>query len=315
MLKKKWVRWLLALGVFLFVVVPVTLLLIAWIFIDPIGKKLIETGGSSALGVKTEVGNFHCSLLNGSVAIRAMTVDNPTGFDPAKKTLDLGEVATGLSIGSLTSDTVEIQEMTIDGLKLYLEANEKTTNVETLLKNVQGEGGGSRLSGEPAPAGETPAATGPEKRFKIAKIRLANIGMELKTTWPVESKNSFVIPAFEMTDLWHKSGQGYTAGELLVEILNRTTKAGLDVGGKDLQAAIKERLLAEVNKAGAKLQREAETAVQQAADDLKKDAANTLQNNLENALSGDNKNPAVGSDTETEKNLKNDLNKLKKPFK
>ncbi|MGH7145718.1 MAG: hypothetical protein ACREJ2_16535 [Planctomycetota bacterium] len=318
---KKWIVGLIVAAVALLIVIPVGLLLIAWIFIDPIGKALIETGGSRELGVKTEVGAFHCSILSGSVAIHDMTVADPAGFDPTKPTLSMGQAATGVSLSSLDSNTLDIQELDLENLRVYLEANDKTTNVQTILTHLdQGDhgagasGGSSGATGTPAPA--APAAPAPEKRFKIALIRLKNIGMDIHATWPVEYKTSFTIPPFEMHDLWRQDGSGYTASELLVEILNRATKAGLDVGGKDLQGVIKQRLLAALDANEKQLQTRVQAAAQQAGQELKQDATQSVKNAVQDATHGGNpadaaKQAAHNAGTD----LKQDLGKLKNPFK
>ena len=297
---KKWIKWLIVLGVLLFVVLPLTLLIVAWIFIDPIGQKLIEVGGTQALGVKTQVGNFHCSILGGSVAIRNMTIDNPSGFDPAQKTFSMGTVSTGVSLGSLSSDTIEISELVIEHLKLHIESNEKTTNVQAIMANVNA--GGSSAAPAADPAKPAAASAGPEKKFKVALIRLKNIGMDVHATWPADYKASFTIPPFEMHDIWKKDGSGYTSGELITEILNRTTKAGLEVGGKGLQDQIKARLMAELDKAGDKIKNAVQAEVNKATKDLTKDAQKALTDGAKDATK------------DAGKDLKNDLKKAL-PFK
>jgi hypothetical protein len=124
-------------------VLPIVILLAVLIItFHLIGNDLIKSGvekaASSALGVPVTIKDIDLSILRGRVHIEGLVIKNPPGY--ANETLlELGEAAVNLNIGSLMSDTVKIQLIKLDGMKLTIEQKGLSNNLEEILDKIPKE--------------------------------------------------------------------------------------------------------------------------------------------------------------------------------
>jgi hypothetical protein len=123
-----------------FVVLPIVILLVVIIAVFHLaGTGLIKSGvekaASSVLGVPVTIKDIDLSILQGHVGIKGLVVKNPPGYANATL-LELGEAVVNLNIGSLMSDTVKIELVKLDGMKLTIEQKGLSNNLNEILDNL-----------------------------------------------------------------------------------------------------------------------------------------------------------------------------------
>src|SRR5262245_9852982 len=85
-----------------------------FLFLDPIVAKAIETGSNYATGVETHGGGVDASLLSGHFGLDHLSLANPPGF-AAEPFLKLGSARATWQNGSILSDTIEMDELLVQG--------------------------------------------------------------------------------------------------------------------------------------------------------------------------------------------------------
>ena len=186
----------------LFIIIPsiVIVLLIAAVvvvglFADRAVKMGVEKGGSSVLPVAVTLGDADLSILGGNLTLNDLIIENPEGYKN-KNLLELKTGSVGVSIGSLLSDTVKIDHITLDGAVVVLEQkNLLRNNVKDILKALpKGDEGDEPPKGEPAPEG---------KKLHIDELTISNTTVKVKLL-PLPGKADTIplkLGTIKMTDL------------------------------------------------------------------------------------------------------------------
>src|SRR5690606_2438293 len=119
------------------------------ISIDSFAAAAVRRGASRALGVETHLRDLDVSLLEGTVDLQELRVENPPAFD-GDTFLRLGRGRASIDVGTLFTDVVELRDLTLDDLELWLEQDGAQSNWGTVLAHVR-----QMEEGEDAQAGET----------------------------------------------------------------------------------------------------------------------------------------------------------------
>ena len=145
-MKKKW-RQMLVIAFLLILV----LVLALWFSINGIIREQVDTRATAALGVQTTLNNVSLNILGGSLVLKGMTIANPPGFgDP--HLLQMKTCMVSVKIGSLLTKTVQINTIAIDGMTVSLDQHGLSSNIQTVLNNI------NKNTAAPAPAsGGAPA--------------------------------------------------------------------------------------------------------------------------------------------------------------
>ena len=175
------------------VVLPVVLLLLligggVFFYLDAIVKGGIEVVGSEVLGTAVTVASVSVSPLNGSGSIRGLKIENPEGFD-SDYALELESISLKLDVGSVFSEVVEIESITIIQPAISYETKIVTDNIRALLDNLS--------AGEEENAG-TGAESGAGKGLIIRELKIVDPQLNLVAafvTAPVP------LPDIEMQDI------------------------------------------------------------------------------------------------------------------
>src|SRR5262245_58709754 len=93
---------------------------VAIIFVDPIVKGAVQKGATYATGVPTTIGSVDAGVFAGKLGLEELTIANPEGFR-AEPFLQLGAVKAQWQNGTLLSDTLVIDELTLDKIAVNLE--------------------------------------------------------------------------------------------------------------------------------------------------------------------------------------------------
>jgi uncharacterized protein involved in outer membrane biogenesis len=184
---------------FLVLLVLFLILVGAYFFIDSLVKAGIESGATSATGVRTTLGGVSIGLFSGQFSMQSLQLDNPDGFDSDHfLTLDKGEVA--MNLGSLLGDEVVIPSLALDKIDINLEEKNGRLNFKTILDNLKQVSSGPD---DPKPDDG--------KRYIIEELRITNI----KVTATVGGAPiPIAIDKIVLTDVGSGKNQGVSMGQI-----------------------------------------------------------------------------------------------------
>ena len=174
-------------------VLIVVIVLAITLFANTAIKKGVQIAGTKALGVNVDVNSVNLSMLRGRIDISGLVIDNPPDYE-YKRMLQLRNCVVDVDVGSLMSDTIQIEELTLDGMNFVLEQKSLTrNNIQDILKALP--------KAEPSEEPEQPKEGG--KNLNIAKLQLNEISVEAKLL-PTPGKAGTVklnLAPITMTDL------------------------------------------------------------------------------------------------------------------
>jgi|GEM_PF-5692585 len=154
-------------------VIIVTLLVIGltvlYFTINAMIASEIESAATDALGVETTVGSFRISLFQERTTISDLDIANPQGYDGEFLTLKHGLL--GVDLGSVFSDRIEIQELTLKDIKLNLVQRLQESNVGTIIDNASGP----PSSDSSDDATKSSNGGGDDQKFIIDKVLIENV--------------------------------------------------------------------------------------------------------------------------------------------
>jgi len=152
-------------------------ILIASLLFSLFGDKLIrvavETGARKALQVDVRLEDISTSLLRGKVDLVNFEIDNPQGYQH-ESFMKVGHVFMDLNTTSLLSDTVEMEKIQLENIKLVIEQKGTTNNLKEILNNLP-----KSESTEPEPESK-PTEEEAGKNFRIKVLEINNIEVKAK---------------------------------------------------------------------------------------------------------------------------------------
>lgn len=187
---------------------------VAFFYIDSIVKSGIEIVGSEVLGTKVTVSSVSISPLNGKGTISGLTIANPEGFT-SENIMQLGEITVALNIGSLTSDVIEIAEVTVIEPLITYETKITTDNMRALLANLPS-------TSESDVAEDANGAAG--KGIVIKEFNLISAQVNLVASI---IEQSFTLADINLTDIGTEN-QAATVSQALEVVLRALSRALLD---------------------------------------------------------------------------------------
>lgn len=186
-------------------------LLIAGYFVVAYSMGSVVKAGMNQVGPrvtqsKVELAGAMISPLTGSGTLSGLAVGNPKGWSD-RNAFFLGKVSINLEPMSLFSDTIVINEITIDQPEFLYETKLISSNIKDLLKNIEQYTGAKKEAGT--------EKEGPPKKFILKKFRLTNG----KATLGVGTAALPVaLPPISLDNLGVDAG-GITAGQMAGEIM------------------------------------------------------------------------------------------------
>ena len=207
-------------------------------------KTGIETAASKTLSVGVSIDDMEFSILRAKVGFQGLVIDNPPGYNH-EKLLEVGDARIAVSAGSLLKDTVNIKEITLDGVNVVLEQKGVTSNnLQDIIKAIP--------KSEKEPEDEKKKTA---KKLHIDKLELTNITVNAKLL-PVPGKLDTVtlkLDPIVMTDLGSDDKLDVAAltGKILLAIATGVTKQGAGLLPESLTDAMSTTLgiTAELGKA------------------------------------------------------------------
>lgn len=201
----------------------------AVIWIDVIAKKGTEAGATFALGTKTTLNSADIGLVSGRSELQTLQVNNPPGFDTSHF-LKLDKAAVAVSLGSLTGDTVEVPEFTLEGIDVNIEKKGGSSNYQVILDNLK------KFESKSDTSAEKPAKEETGKKFVIREILIKNVTAHVKLApLPEVAIN---VPEIRLKNVGTGSDKGVMIAELTNALLKAIMMAIAEQGGNLLPKEI-----------------------------------------------------------------------------
>ena len=223
------------------IVVAVTLLVSN---LDSIVKKGVETAGPKILLADVKLAKVKIELSSGSGELSGFTVGNPKGFT-TDYAFDMDRIKISLDPQSVTSDTIHIREVTIDGPKIIYEGALGKSNLNQLQANAAAFAGGGQ--GSTKKGGES-AGDKPGKKVVIDRLQISGGEAHLSMTLLQEKKVSVQLPTITLNDIGKNKPTDFAG--VLKAVLMAVNKAlvpviqkeltGLDLSSEGLQQGLQE---------------------------------------------------------------------------
>jgi hypothetical protein len=224
------------------VVVLVLLIVGVVLFIDRIAKAGTEQGATFALGTQTTLNSANIALVAGRSELQTLQVNNPPGFETSHF-LKLDKGALAVSLGSLTGDTVEVSEFTLDGIDVNLEKKGANSNYQVILDHLK------RFESDSAPQAKEEKKEG--KRFIIREIVIRNVKVHVKLAPLGATLVDVTVPVNEirLKNVGADSDKGVIIAELTDALIKSIIMAAIEQGGN----LIPKEILGDLNTAIASL--------------------------------------------------------------
>jgi len=128
----------------------------------------IEKGGTYATGVDTRLGSANLALSAGSLELNDYEIDNPSGF-VTPEFISIGFGMLDVNSGSVFADTVEIDSLILQNVKVTLEVKDGKSNYNALMDHMTKLDFGSSEN---------------KTNLRIRKIAISEIRVEASITLP-----------------------------------------------------------------------------------------------------------------------------------
>ncbi|HYC79192.1 MAG TPA: hypothetical protein VEI02_16355 [Planctomycetota bacterium] len=192
----------------------------ALFFIDELAENAVERGGSYAMGVETTVDATSIGLFAGTAKVENLKIANPAGYGDAPF-FTMRSLDTGVSLGSLRGEKVEIPTLAIDGVRVNLLQKDGKANYQTIIDNLK------RFSSA-SPSSEEKSG----KKFVIRELTVKNVtvsaDLSLLLPLPAGQAPELRLPDLRLTNV----GEGAGAGVPLSELAGVVVAAVLDLVGR-----------------------------------------------------------------------------------
>jgi hypothetical protein len=182
-------------------------------------KTAIETAGTKALNVGVSVNKVDLSIFRGRLGFEDLIINNPPGYKH-EKLLELSQAEITVNTKSLLSDTINIKDIKLDGVKLVLEQRGISgNNLQDIIKEL------------PKKDEEPSEPTG--KKLHIDSIEITNTEVNIKLL-PVPGKVDTIplkLSTIKLTDLGNDNDLDTVAltRTILLAIAGGIAKQGTDI--------------------------------------------------------------------------------------
>lgn len=187
-------------------------------------KVAIESAGTKALNVGVSVKAVDLSILRGRLGLENLVINNPPGYKH-ERLLELSQGEITVNTKSLLSDTVNIKDIKLDGVKVVLEQRGVSgNNLQDIIKNIP------KKEEEPSEPGG--------KKLHIDNLEIADTEVKIKLL-PVPGKVDTIplkLDTIKLTDLGNDNNLDTVTltRTILIAIAGGIAKQGADILPKEM---------------------------------------------------------------------------------
>ncbi len=223
-------------------------LAVVWGSLESIVKKVVNKYGSEAAGTEVRLEGFNLSPFAGTAAIKGLTVANPSNYK-SPYLLSLGGISVKLDIKSLLSDTIIVEDITVEKPVITYEMLSLTqNNIKQLQSNLSkntasAEKSADKVADAPQKDVKEKAAS---KKVIIKKVTVREGELKAVTAIPGDKGAlDVVLPEIVLTDIGNEQkGESIVASfsKILNKILSTASQTVVKSGLGDLKNVAKENL-------------------------------------------------------------------------
>lgn len=184
--------------------------------LDSIVKEAVEEYGPQYTGVKVTLDKAELSPENGNGKLSGLVVGNPLGY-ATDSAFRLGSISLSLDLKSLTSDTIVIKTIEIDGPDVTYEFGAGGSNIDVIGKNVEKAAG--------APGESTPQEqNAPAKKMIVENLIVKNGRVSVSHPLLKGKKVGSALPAIHLKDIGKDKKEGATPAEVVDKVMDALEK-------------------------------------------------------------------------------------------
>lgn len=209
-------------------VIVVVALIAIGLFANSALKVAIESAGTKALNVGVSVNAVDLSVLRGRLGFEDLIINNPPGYKH-ERLLELSRANIKVDTKSLLSDVVNIEDITLDGVKVVLEQRGVSgNNLQDIIKKLP------KKEDEPSEPGG--------KKLHIDSLEITNTEVKVKLL-PVPGKLDTIplkLDTIKLTDLGNDNNLDAVAltRTILIAIAGGIAKQGADILPDEMLGAL-----------------------------------------------------------------------------
>lgn len=207
--------------------------------LDSIVKDAVEKYGPRYTGVSVKLAKVELSPESGEGKLSGLIVGNPPGYktDSAFK---LGSIEMKVDLASLTSDTIVIKSIVIDGPDVTYEFGEGGSNIDVIKNNVQKAAGGSGSGAGTPAAAESKEDEGEGKKMVIDSLVISNGHVAVSHPLLQGKKIGAGLPTIRLKDIGKNKKEGATPAEVVAKVMDALDKQiSVAVGSTNVQDMLK----------------------------------------------------------------------------
>ena len=198
-------------------------------------KAIVEGVGSKATGTEVTLASADVSLTSGDGTLKGLVVGNPKGFK-TPSAIELGQIHVKIDTSTVTSGTVVVKEILIEGPRLTYELGAGGgSNIGVIQDNVAAMGGGSGGGGSKGTGGGKPSGEPKAKEPKedggtkviIEDLVVRGGHVAVSASFLSGKDLGAPLPDIHLRDIGKAEG-GVTSSELAKRILDALTHGALD---------------------------------------------------------------------------------------
>jgi hypothetical protein len=180
--------------------------------LDFIVKIALEHYGPGVTGVSVKVGDVEISPHDGRGRLRNLEIGNPPGF-AASRAARFGDVVLEVDPATLRAQVVHVRAIGIETPTIVYERGDKTTNLDTIARNIEAY---VKRAGESE--GEAQASSA-KRRYIVDRLLIRGAKVTMTTPSLRGQGVSFDLPDIELRDIGKRQG-GLTASQVASLVTN-----------------------------------------------------------------------------------------------
>lgn len=195
-----------------------------FLYIEPLVKTTVNTVGSKIVGTQVNLNGFRFSPFVGEAEVTGLSVANPEGYK-TPNLINLGRVFVKVDVKSLLTDTIIVDEVSVDGIELTYEMPDlSTSNVMQIQQNIAKNTATPKTEQpaqvqEEASVEEKPAQDASSKNVIIKKVVVA--GGALNAMTPLQPDTlTLNMPSIEITGIGEQ-GDKMNIQETVTTLFNK----------------------------------------------------------------------------------------------
>ncbi len=197
-------------------VLVVLALVVVFFSLNSIVKKGVETVGPMIVKVDVTLGSAAISPFSVSGIITKLFVCNPEGYK-TNSSIEVGEIKAGVGVGSLTSDKIVVNYVSVKEAVITMEGSLTDNNLTKFLDNVNGA-----RTATPMPMGEAPqpGTSKSSKKFIVKDLLIEGAKVNLNLNIPLMGNESMTVPVptIHLQNIGVAEG-GVTAEQLVQQVM------------------------------------------------------------------------------------------------